>query len=105
VDVLVEVLVDEVLVDVLVEVLVDEVVVGVALAHAQPANIRLRLHVFVLSFLLHCSPKSTLNEVLPLKPSFTVRGSTILAVLSQVEDFLNVTRYSSLLELGFFFLT
>lgn len=68
VDVLVEVLVDvlvEVLVDVLVEVLVDVEVVGVIFAHAQPANRTLRLHVLPFC-LLHCKPRSTLNEDLPL---------------------------------------
>lgn len=98
VDVLVEVLVDEVLVDVLVEVLVVEVVGGVFLAHAQPANMMLRLHVLLASSLAHSSPNSTSNELLPLKPSFTVRGSTKLAVLSHNVDFLNVTTYSSLLS-------
>lgn len=105
VEVLVEVLVlveVEVLVEVLVLVLVVVVVVGLSLAHAQPAKMRLRLHVLSVWVLSHCSPRSTWKELLPLKPSFTVRGSTKVAVLSQVWDFLNVTTYSSSFELSFF---
>lgn len=105
VDVLVDVLVlveVEVLVDVLVEVLVVLVVGGVFLAHAQPANMRLRLHSSPLLVLAHCSPISTLNEVLPLYPNLTVRGSTKLAVLSHQVDFVKVTTYSNLLVPAFF---
>ena len=82
VDVLVLVLVEvEVLVDVLVLVLVEVlvelvVVVVLPLAHAHPANISSRLHSSPSWVFSHLRPSSTSNEDLPLKPSFTVRGST-----------------------------
>lgn len=93
VDVLVLVLVEVVNVDVLVLVLVVVLVVGDFLAQAQPAKSILRLHVLAFFVLSHWRPSSTLKEVLPLKPSFTVRESTKLAVSSHQEDFLNVTLY------------